>query len=85
MVSCDLITTFPLHHLTLFHHAHHSTLTALFHQPPQPNEDLVRKKATGATVERDLVGLTEDSRLVLFSSQADLEENVELTRSMLQQ
>lgn len=85
MVSCDLVTAFPLHTLTLFHHAHHSTITALFYQPPKMDEDLVRKKTTGMMVERDLLGLTEQSRIVLFSSQADLEENLELKHSMLQE
>lgn len=80
------MTSFALHTLTLFHHAHHSTVTALFHRLPQIEEDTVRKKATGTKCfERDLIGLAEDSRLVLFSSQADVEENLELSRSMLQQ
>lgn len=85
LVSCDLVTTFPLHTLTLFHHAHHSTVTALFYQPPKEDEDVVRKKTAGTTVERDLVGLTQQSRIVIFSSRADLEESLELSRSMLQE
>lgn len=83
LVSCDLVTSFSLHTLTLFHHAHHSTVTALFHRPSQPDQDPVRRKA-GTMLERDLIGLTDDSRIVLFSSRADLEENLELSRSMLQ-
>lgn len=82
LVSCDLVTTFPLHSLMLFHHARHSTVTALLHQPPKL-EDVMHKK-TAATIERDLIGLTEQSRIVLFSSQADLDENLGLSRSMLQ-
>lgn len=84
LVSCDLVTTFPLHALTLFHHAHHSTVTALFYQPPKLDEDM-RKKTAGNVVERNLIGLTKQSRIILYSSQADLEENLELSRSMLQQ
>lgn len=84
LVSCDLVTSFPLHTLMLFHHSRHSTVTALFYQPPKCDEDVVRKK-TATTIERDLIGLTEQSRMVLFSSQADLEENLELSRSMLQE
>ena len=79
------MTSFSLHALTLFHHAHHSTVTALFYRPPKVDEELVRKKTAGMTVERDLLGLTEQSRIVLFSSQADLEESLELQRSMLQE
>ena len=84
LISCDLVTTFPLHTLILFHHAHHSTVTALFNQPPQINEEIVRKKSIGM-IERDLIGLAKESRMVLFSSQADLEENLQLSRSMLQE
>ena len=84
LISCDLVTCFPLHTLLLFHHAHHSTLTALFHRPPQL-QDTVRRKSAGITLERDVIGLTDQSRVVLFTSQADLEENLELSRSMLQQ
>lgn len=71
--------------LTLFHHAHHSTVTALFHRPTQIGDDPMRKKMTATVAEKDLVGLTEDSRIVLFSAQADLEESLELSRSMLQE
>ena len=85
LVSCDLVTTIPLQTIMLFHHTHNSTVTALLNQPPQAAEDVVRKKNTGAVIERDLIGLTEESRVVLFSSEADLEENLELSRSMLQQ
>ena len=79
------MTSFPLHSLTLFHHTHHSTVTALFHKPSQDENDTVRKKTAPSAAERDLVGLTEDSRIVLFSAQADLEEDLELSRRMLQQ
>lgn len=85
VISCDLVTCFSLHTLMLFHHAHHSTVTALFHHPPQHPQDTIRRKAVGSTLERDVIGLTDQSRIVLFSSQADLEENLELSRSMLQQ
>lgn len=85
LVSCDLLTTFPLHTLILFHHAHHSTFTTLFYQPPNLDEDVTRKKTPGTTVEKDLIGLTEESRMVFFSSQADLEEGLELSCSMLQE
>ncbi len=85
LMSCDLVTSFSLSSLTLFHHSHHSTLTALLIRPPQANEDSLSKKTVGVTSEKDLVGIADGSRIVLFSSQADLEDNLILSRSMLQQ
>ena len=85
LVSCDVVTTVSLHTLTLFHHAHHSTFTALVLKPPSNEDDTLRRKPACSVVERDLIGLADESRIVLFAAQADLEENLMLSRSMLQQ
>lgn len=85
LISCDLVTPFSLRTLTLFHHMHHSTLTALFLRPPPLDGDPMRKKTVEITSQQDLIGLAEDFRIVLFSALADLEERLVLSHSMLEQ
>ena len=48
VVSCDLVTSVPMHLLTEFHSAHHSTLTCLLSQRPTSQDDAHRKASTAA-------------------------------------
>lgn len=81
VISCDLVTSVQLHLLTDHHSTHGSTLTTLLVRPPDQTEE-TRKK--GAIVsERDIIGLADESRLVYFSAEADLDEHLEVSRSML--
>jgi translation initiation factor eIF-2B subunit gamma len=81
VVSCDLVTTVPLHLLTEFHSCHHSTLTCLLSQPPQLQEDAQRK--ANSTAECDIIGLTSGQQLVYFSAQADLDDCLALSKAFL--
>ena len=79
LISCDLITTVPLRQLIDFHRVNDCTLTSL----------LVREKGDDGRgkkdmpTEKDLVGMSGDSRLVYFTAQADLDDELVLSRSML--
>ena len=48
VISCDLVTTVPLHLLADFHRSHSSTLTALFVRPTLHAEEQ-RRKTTSTT------------------------------------
>ena len=56
-----------------FHQVHECTLTSL----------LVREEGSKRSTERDIVGLSGDSRLVYMSAQADLDDHLTLNRAML--
>ncbi len=43
VMSCDVVTTIPLHLLTDHHCCHASTLTALLVTPPKPTEEQTKK------------------------------------------
>ena len=98
VVSCDLVTTVPLHLLTEFHSCHHSTLTCLLSQPPWLQEDMQRKASSAAgelvvdcslescdffVVECDIIGLALGQQLVYFSAQADLDDCLSLSKAFL--
>ncbi len=57
-----------------FHQVHECTLTSL----------LVREEeGSKRSTERDIVGLSGESRLVYMSAQADLDDHLTLSRAML--
>lgn len=81
VLSCDLVTSVPLHLLADFHRAHNSTLTALLVRGEEGEEG--RKKGLLST-ERAIIGLTEPSQLVYYAAQADLNDELVISRELLQ-
>ena len=79
LLSCDLITTVPLRQLIDCHRVNDCTLTSLLVR--EKGGDGRSKKDT--PTEKDLVGMSGDSRLVYFTAQADLDDELVLSRSML--
>ncbi len=87
VLSSDLITDLPIHNLADVHRVHGAAVTALFARAgldyksiPVPGPKSKPKK------ERDLVGLDPGSnRLCFLASAADIDENVTLRRSLLQE
>ncbi len=73
MLSCDLLTTLPLRSIIDFHRVNDCTLTCL----------LVGGVKRDTPTEQDIVGVADDSRLVYFTAQADLDDQLTLNRSML--
>ena len=73
------MTSIPLHTLTEFHVRHNCTLTALLVRPPK--EDDLKKKST--FVERDIIALADDSKMVYFTAMADLDDDLTLSRNMI--
>ena len=73
------MTSVRLHMLTEFHAHHNCSLTALLVRPPK--EDDTRKRST--LVERDVIALAEDSKIVYFAAMADLDDDLTLSRSIV--
>lgn len=80
LLSCDLVSSFPLHMLTEFHVHHNATLTALLVRPPKERDDIKKKSVL---TERDVIGLAEDSKMVYFAAMADLDDDLSLSRNMM--
>ena len=74
------MTSVSLHTLTEFHARHNCTLTALMVKP-QTKEDEAKKKTS--TTEKDIVALTDDSKMVYFAAMADLDDDLTLSRSVV--
>ena len=86
LVSSDLVTTLPLHHLTDLHRVHGAAVTALFAKALDLKSVSVPGPKTKVKKEKDVVGVDRDThRLCYLSSMADLEEEVCLRRSLLAQ
>ena len=85
MVSCDLVGGVNLRELVLTYHAHQSALTALLVQTPPPQDTPTPKKSSKATpTDLDLVGVSRDGEdIVIFSSVADLEEEMAFSSTLL--
>ena len=73
------MTSVSLDTLTEFHAHHNCSLTALLVKPPK--EDDTKKKS--ALVERDIIALAEDSKIVYFAAMADLDDDLTLSRSII--
>lgn len=82
IITCDLVSTVPLHWLTDSHHTKNSTLTLLLVHPSQDEEDPSKKKQLGAT-DRDIIGLDDQSHLVYFMPSADLDDGLPVSKSLL--
>ncbi|XP_065827922.1 translation initiation factor eIF2B subunit gamma-like isoform X2 [Oscarella lobularis] len=89
VVSCDTITDVALHRLADVHRLRDATLTMLLgsNDSSQAEKDAVgtktKKRLAIETGERDFVGLDND-RVLFFSAQADLDEEVVIRKSMLE-
>ena len=73
------MTSVRLDTLTEFHARHNCSLTALLVRPL--TEDDTKKKS--ALVERDIIALAEDSKIVYFAAMADLDDDLTLSRSVI--
>ena len=73
------MTSVRLDTLTEFHARHNCSLTAVLVKPPK--EDDTKKKS--ALVERDVIALAEDSKIVYFAAMADLDDDLTLSRSII--
>ena len=73
------MSSIRLHTLTEFHSRHNCTLTALLVRPPK--EDDTKKKSI--LMERDIIALAEDTKMVYFAAMADLDDDLTLSRSII--
>ncbi len=84
VLSCDLVSCINLRELLLDHHSHQAALTTVLLHPPKDTPTPSKKSSKTTPTEQDLIGVTKDkSKLVLFSSMADLEEELLLHRNLV--
>jgi translation initiation factor eIF-2B subunit gamma len=88
VISCDLVTDVPLHQLADMHRTQDASLTMMLVSTSNQNaEKEASSGGKGATKsktgDRDLIGLDEDSRLLFFAAEADLDESIVLRKSLL--
>lgn len=84
VLSCDLVTNVPLHILADVFRTHNATAAILL-SPERDREQDTASKNKSSHTERDIIGLNESSKLLFFCSEADLVDNLTLSRSMLKQ
>ena len=84
ILSCDLVTNVPLHLLADAFRTHNSTTAILLALEQGSEQDTATKNKSSHT-ERDIIGLNESSKLLFFCSEADLVDNLTLSRGMLKQ
>ena len=84
ILSCDLVTNVPLHLLADAFRTHHSTIAILLSPVPDAEQEASSSK-NKSSHERDIIGLNESSQLLFFCSEADLVDNLTLSRGMLKQ
>ena len=85
ILSCDLVTNVPLHLLADVFRTHNSTTAILLSPEPITEQESSSKSSKGSHRERDIIGLNEFSQLLFFCSEADLVDNLTLSRGMLKQ
>ncbi|CAG2120280.1 unnamed protein product, partial [Medioppia subpectinata] len=85
VLSCDTITDFPLKRLIDFYRIHNPTLLALISSIPYNNENSIPGRKGREKIEKDLIGIDAQNgdRLVFMSSEADFDESVSFSVSML--
>ena len=74
------MTSVSLHTLTEFHARHNCTVTALMVKPHSRDEDSRRKTVS---TEKDIVALTDNSKMVYFAAMADLDDELTLSKSVV--
>ena len=85
ILSCDLVTNVPLHLLADVFRTHNSTTAILLSPQPDAEQEAGSNKNKPSHTERDIIGLNESSQLLFFCSEADLVDNLTLSRGMLKQ
>nr|ADD38394.1 Translation initiation factor eIF-2B subunit gamma [Lepeophtheirus salmonis] len=88
LISSDLITTLsPIHQLTDLHRIHRSAFTALFFKDKPIDTKKLPGPKSKHKKERDIIGLDKShhNQICFLSSEADLEENLTLKRSLLKE
>ena len=85
ILSCDLVTNVPLHLLADVFRTHNSTTAILLSPEPITEQESSSKSSKGSHRERDIIGLNKFSQLLFFCSEADLVDNLTLSRGMLKQ
>lgn len=84
VVSCDLVTDLNLQSMANLHRIHDSSLTILL--TPWP-EDLKGAAIPGRKgkhkLEKDIIGMDDNARLMLVNSEADFDEGVPIRLSVL--
>ncbi|XP_054161472.1 translation initiation factor eIF-2B subunit gamma-like [Oppia nitens] len=85
VMSCDTITDFPLKRLIDWYLIYNPTLLSLISLIPPNNESTVPGRKGRDKIEKDLIGIDANNgdRLVFLSSEADFDESVEFSVSML--
>lgn len=83
ILSCDLVTNVPLHLLADVFRTNNSTAAILLSPEQDAEQEASSSKAKAGHTERDIIGLNEASQLLFFCSEADLVDNLTLSRGML--
>jgi translation initiation factor eIF-2B subunit gamma len=83
VMSCDVISTILLDDLWELHTTQRSAVSMLLVPQPQSTDEASKKTHSNA-IERDLIGMTNSGQMVFHSSLADVEDELKLTKKMLQ-
>jgi translation initiation factor eIF-2B subunit gamma len=82
-MSADLIVQEGfIHQLADIHRTRDAAVTVLLKKQPKPEQPVAKKDKTESEP-ADFIGINDQGRLLFFSSAADLEEQLTLTKSLL--
>ncbi|CAK9302496.1 unnamed protein product [Gordionus sp. m RMFG-2023] len=83
VISCDTITFIPLQLLANVHRTKDSSLTVLLTSRPSQIPDANIGPKSKIKYERDIIGLNDEERLLIYGAEADFEDKIILKHSFL--